>query len=199
MSTVTRPAKVGQRLYRLNTDQYDAMIRAGVFPEGARLELLGGLLFSKMTKFPPHVTSVGQSQDALRTVLIPGWFINVEQPVELDRRWRPEPDLSIIRGRRPDYSAKLPEQDDLAFLIEVADTSYPIDRGKKWRGYASAGVGIYWIINLNSRQVEVYTDPAGKGSKAVYRSEKLYAADAEVPVFIVGREVGRIPVKDLLP
>ena len=200
MATDTKPATApALSLYRLTTRQFEAMCVAGVFPEGAHVELLGGRLVDKMTKHPPHVITLGATDDAVRRLLLPGWFVNVEQPIRLGRFWRPEPDLAVVRGRRHDYPKMPPGASDLALLVEVSDTTYAKDRGVKWRRYAAARVGIYWIVNLATKAVEVYTDPAGRGKSAAYRQCQVYGIDAEVPVVIDGREVGRIAVKDILP
>ena len=65
--------------------------------------------------------------------------------------------------------------------------------------YATARIPIYWIVNLEKAQVEVYSDPAGRGKSAAYRQAVVYGIDAEVPVVIDGDEVGRVVVKDVLP
>ena len=63
MSTVTQtqlalPILSGGLVpYRLSVDQYEAMIRAGVFTKRDRLELIEGLLVAKMTKGTMHSTA----------------------------------------------------------------------------------------------------------------------------------------------
>ena len=84
-------------------------------------------------------------------------------------------------------------------LIEVADTSYSIDRGMKWQKYAAVKIATYWIVNLPQRQIEVYTAPSGRGKSAGYRDVTIYGEDDEVPLIIEGRELGRIKVGDILP
>jgi Uma2 family endonuclease len=107
----------------------------------------------------------------------------------------PEPDVAVVCGSRDDYRGRLPEPDDVALLVEVADTSLSFDRGPKRAAYARGGITFYWIVNLNDRQVEVYSDPAADG----YRSIEVLGPGEEVPVVIAGVEVGRIKVSDILP
>ena len=83
-------------------------------------------------------------------------------------------------------------------LIEVSDSTYAKDRGTKWRKYAACKVPVYWIVNLSLRQIEVYTDPSGRGKAAVYQVVKVYSADDLVPVVLAGREMGRLKVSDIL-
>jgi Uma2 family endonuclease len=46
-------------------------------------------------------------------------------------------------------------------LVEVADTTVRTDLGRKARIYATAGVRAYWLIDLNSRSVNVHGRPRG--------------------------------------
>ena len=99
---------------------------------------------------------------------------------------------------RERYRSVSPNAADLASLIEVADASYVKDRGKKWRKYAASEIPVYWIVNLPMRQIEVYTEPSGRGRSAVYQVSKVYSSDDEIPVVLAGRELGRLKVRDLL-
>ncbi len=199
MATVAPPVAPAIPLYRLTVDQFAKMIDAGVFADGARVELLGGLLVEKMTTNDPHDYAIGTLDDLTRPMLPAGWITREQQSLKLGRFWRPEPDFVIVRGFRKDYLSRTPRPADLALLVEVADSSYAKDRGPKWRGYAAARVAPYWIANFPKRRLEIYDAPAGRGNSARYESCQVFGQDAEVPVRIEGREVGRIAVRELLP
>jgi len=198
-TTPTQATRPGLRPYRLTVRQFETMIAAGVFPDGARVELLGGRLIEGMTKNSPHNFAIFQLGDALRGILPTGWYVREEKSIVLGRYWRPEPDLAVIRGPRERYRSGDPRPADLALLIEVSDESYAKDRGVKWRRYAASRVPVYWIVNLPDRRVEVYANPAGRGRSASYRDATTFAEADAVPVVIEGREVGRVAVRDLLP
>ena len=83
-------------------------------------------------------------------------------------------------------------------IVEVSESTYRLERGLKWRLYASAGVPCYWIINLHERQIEVYRNPEGKGRSASYRECTAFQPGDEVPVFIEGQDVGRVPFREIL-
>ena len=185
--------------YRLTVRQFERMIDAGVFRDEDHVELLGGLLVDKMVKKDPHNFSVGELGEALREILKPDWMVREEKSVVLGRFWRPEPDIAVARGPGTRYRSSAPRRADLGLLAEVADASYPNDRGMKWRRYAAAGVAVYWILNLPQRQLEVYSVPSGRGKLAAYRDVQLFGPDDEVPVILEGRERGRIKIGDLLP
>jgi Uma2 family endonuclease len=193
------PSRSGIVPYRLTVRQFEQMIDAGVFDDEDHVELLGGLLVDTMVKKDPHNFSVDALAEAFRDLLKPDWIVREEKSVILGRFWRPEPDVAVARGPRARYRSRAPRRADLGLLAEVADASYPKDRGTKWRKYAASGVAVYWTVNLLQRQIEVYTSPSGRGQAAAYQDVRTYGADAEVPVVLDGRELGRIRVGDVLP
>ncbi len=199
MATEVNATGKGLVPYRLTVRQFERMIDAGIFPEGAHLELLGGVLVDKMTKNDPHDFVVGRLGDALRASLAVGFIVREEKSLRLGRWWRPEPDLAVVRGRWEDFSARAPRVSDVALLVEVADTTYAKDRGVKWHRYAAAGIPAYWIVNLLKRQIEVFGNPAERGRAASYHDAASYGLEAVLPVEIDGREVGRFAARDLLP
>jgi hypothetical protein len=199
MSVPTQTTGSGVVPYRLNVRQFKMMIDAGIFPENAHVELLGGRLVDKMTKHPPHDFTVGSFGDSLRGLLPADWIVREEKSLQLSPNWRPEPDLAILRGPRTLYRSRDPRADDVVLIVEVADSSYAKDRGLKWRAYAAAGVPVYLIVHLAARRIEVHRNPAGRGRLAAYQNSETYIESAEVPIVIDGVEVGRLAVRDLLP
>lgn len=185
--------------YRFDVDQLFRMIDAGVLPSSARVELLGGLLVHKMTKNPPHEVVINQTGYLVRSLLPEGWLVREEKSVLLGRFWRPEPDLAVVRGPVKRYGETAPTTADIALLVEVADSSYSTDRGAKWRRYAACGIPIYWIINLAARAIEAYSQPSGHGKAAGYGASHVYGPEDAVPVWLEGRAIGTLAVKDLLP
>ena len=183
-------------LYRFNVDQYLKMIEAGVFPDGARVELLSGVVVSKMTKYTPHNYAVMMLGACLRPILPSGWIIREEKSIVLGDNWRPEPDLVVARGPYSRYARADPNAADLAL---IADSSATEDRGLKWRRYAATGVPSYWIIQIKHDRVDVFNDPSGRGESASYRASASYTRGQEIPVAIDGVDVGRIAVDDLFP
>src|SRR5262249_4438821 len=98
-----------------------------------------------------------------------------------------------------DFTKRAPRLSRFAMVFEVADTSYAKDRSWKWRRYAASRIPVYGILDLNGRRLQVFTNPAGRGSSARYDVETSYAADEAARVVVAGQEVGRFRVREVLP
>lgn len=185
-------------IYRLSVAQYHAMAEAGIVTEDDRVELLQGWLVAKMSKNPPHVLASTLIRQALEALLPSGWYVAAQDPITLSDSV-PEPDLFVVRGKPQNYRHRHPGPEDVALVIEVADTTLRTDRGAKQHAYAFAGIPIYWIANLVDVQFEVYTDPAGPVEEPVYGQVQVYRPEDTFPVVLDGGEIGRLEVRELLP
>ena len=94
-----------------------------------------------------------------------GLHVQLQLPVTLNEFNAPEPDIAVVRGTEEDYADRHPGPADLALVIEVADSSVGTDRSTKQRLYATAGVPLYWLINLQASRVEVYEQPDTSSGK----------------------------------
>jgi Uma2 family endonuclease len=183
------------RLYRLTVRQYDQMVRDGTIGAKDRVELIEGILVTKMGKNPPHVVAGKQGLDALLRVVPPGWHVAKEDPIVASDWSEPEPDLALVRGQARDYLHRKVMAADVALVVEIAESSLSADRTDMTRVYATSGITVYWIVNLVDGQVEVYTGPGPAG----YQGRQDFKPGQDVPVVVDGAEVGRIPVVDILP
>ncbi len=205
MSVATAPPPTSERfavppepVLQLTVGQYHEMARAGVLQDGEPIELLEGWLVNKMTKYPPHSVATFETRRMLERLVGEGWFVDTQEPITTHDS-EPEPDVSLVRGCRRDYSDHHPGPHDVGLLVEVAETSPDRDRGWKKRIYAAARISVYWIVNLVDRQVEVFTDPSGPGERPDYGTSHVFLPGDHVPVVLDGNDVGRIAVHDLLP
>ena len=183
---------------RLSVEQYHKMIQAGIFTDDNRVELLEGLLVQKMSKNPPHRVSTNLVTESLRSFVPMGWYVDSQEPITTETS-EPEPDVAIIRGSTRDYTDRHPGPGDVALVVEVADASIELDQRTKQRVYASAGIAIYWIVNLIERRVQVYTRSSGPAEEPGYGHRQDVALGESVPVLVGGKEVGRVAVADILP
>jgi Uma2 family endonuclease len=180
--------------FRLTVDEYEAMVSSGVFTERDRLHPINGILVAKMPKKPPRAIACEKAHGALHGTVGAGWRVMAEAPVRLSEHSEPEPDIALARGSADDYTERHPGPADVPLIVEVADSSLREDR-QLVRVYGAAGVSVYWIVNLVDRCIEVYTDPRPDG----YDTCTVYRPGQSVPVVLVGVEVGRIPIDDILP
>ena len=150
-----------------------------------------------MTQNPPHRVAdelCGAELD--RVVPADRYHVPGAKPVRLPGRdSEPEPDRCVVRGTIRDYEDHHPGPDEIALIVEVADSSLADDRTLATKVYGPAGIPVYWIVNLVDRQVEVYTNPSPAG----YLSTEVFAEGQSVPVVIEGQPLGRIAVSDILP
>ena len=203
VTTVVPPAAgaeetVGVRPYRMSFDRYWAIVASGALDK-TRVFLWDGELLEKMPPGRPHSNCLYTLKAVFDRLLPAGFFAEQEQPMALDGKYAPQPDLKVVRGALGDYPSLPPAARDVPLALEVADGSLRLDTGVVLRNYAAAGIPIYWIVNLNDRRVEVYAEPSGPSETPAYGRRDDYGPGDEVPVTIDGREVGRVAVRDILP
>jgi Uma2 family endonuclease len=151
------PLEVAFPVRRFSVAEYEQIGRAGILTEDDSVELLEGLIVEKMTKYPPHDSTIDILAELLWRLLPMGWFPRI-QNVFVTSDSEPEPDLVVTRGRPQNYMKRHPRGADVALIIEVADSSIHRDRRKRTI-YARAGVPQYWIFDLDSGHIEMYAEP----------------------------------------
>jgi Uma2 family endonuclease len=182
---------------RFTVDEYHRMVEIGVLSSGEPYELIHGWIVQKMTLNPPHNYAVNALMELLWPFCGQRATTRIQQPITTDDS-EPEPDVVLAAGSRADYVKRHPTPAEVHLLVEVADTTLTNDQSTKLKLYAEAKVQVYWIVNLIDRRVEVYTEPGGDKLPG-YKHRKDYGPDDEVPLFIGGKEMGRIRVKELIP
>jgi Uma2 family endonuclease len=185
-------------VFRLSVRQYHAMIDAGVLTDDDPVELLEGILVFKMPKKPGHRIALAKLQRILPPLLPTTMALQVQEPITLSDG-EPEPDAAVIDGRPEDYADRHPGVSDVRLVVEVADTTLARDRGIKLRGYARAGLPVYWIVNLVERTLEVYTEPDGDASPPAYRQTRVFRPGDSAPLELSAQAVGTVAVGELMP
>lgn len=203
MATLTQPLPTGavytnEPLFPLTVDQYHELIRSGKLTDADPVELLEGILVFKMPKNAPHATSNALVRREIEPKLPAGWHYRSQEPITLTDG-EPEPDGAVVRGRIEDYAMRHPAGEDVALVIEVADSSLDRDRGIKLRSYARAGIAQYWIINLIDRQIETYTEPDPVAARPTYLRQSVFSVTAMVPLTLAGSEVAAVNPALLFP
>ena len=185
-------------LRRFTVPEYHAMLDAGILTSGDPVELIDGYLVEKMSRNPPHDAAIDLFRAALAPLVASGVLLRSQQAVTL-LDGEPEPDFALVRGGPRSFTRQHPRPGQILVVVEVADTSLSQDRGPKSVGYARNALPTYWIVNLEDRQVEVYTDPDPAATPPAYRTRTDYANGQDVPLVLDGVHVGSIPAAELLP
>jgi Uma2 family endonuclease len=181
-------------LVRVTLEQYEAMMALGLFPDRPRIELIEGILVQKVPPNPPHSALVVFCAQVITALLPPDWHVRPEQPVRMPPYGMPHPDIAVTRGAVKDYLRRHPDAGDVAMLVEVSDTTLAGDRAKA-ATYGGAGVPVYWIVNVQDRQLEVYSNPTA----GVYPTPTILRETDSVELIIAGQPMGQIAVAELLP
>lgn len=184
---------------RFTLDEYHQMLESGILKDRDPYELLNGMIVAKMPQTSPQASASSRLERRLARLLPDAWLLRVGKPVSIPGSdSEPEPDAAVVSGPEDKYDSRHPGPKDVALVAEVSDTSLGKDAGEKLGIYAGAKIPEYWIVNVNERRVEVYSQPKG-GKSPGYKQQTNYGPDDEVPVVAAGKELGRIPVKELLP
>lgn len=181
---------------RFTVNEYHRMLQCGILMDREPFELIHGWIVPKMGINPPHSLALVALTEYLVTLRPPESNVRVQMPIGT-RDSEPEPDVVIAVGSKTAYADRNPLPAEVLVPVEVSDSSLEYDQTTKLELYARAGIGTYWIVNLVDRRVEVYTDPR-RGKKPVYKNCKKHEFMGEVPLVIGGKELGRIPVKELM-
>ncbi|MDZ4769745.1 MAG: Uma2 family endonuclease [Chloroflexota bacterium] len=185
-------------LFLISVERYEAMIRSGIITAEDNIELIHGKLIKKMGKNEPHILVAGLLMDWLVQSLPRGWFVSIENPIRMPDSL-PEPYAVIVRGERREYGNRRFTPSEIAVVVEIADTTLDSDPAIRLSLYAGAGIAVYWIANINARQIEVYTLPQTGDPAPFYRSLMIYTAADSIPLILDGAQVASIAAADLLP
>ena len=178
----------------MSVERYHEMVQSGALGADDRIELLEGVLVEKMSKNPPHVFAAKALTRLLNRLVPQGWHVTSQDPVTLADS-EPEPDLMVVRGDGHEYLSRHPHGTEIGLVVEVADSSLRRDRGIKKRIYARAGIPVYWLIDLTSRTVEVYTGPQGSD----YAVRQVLEPSQELVFSLDGHPIGQVAVSQVLP
>jgi Uma2 family endonuclease len=137
--------------------EYEHLVELGVFQPGERLELLDGVLVVREPQSTRHAAGIRRVVAALRTALGDVWQIDSQLPIALDDDSEPEPDVAVVARDQGAYREAHPSRPQL--VVEIAESSYRIDREYKASLYARAGVRDYWIVDVAGGAIEVLREP----------------------------------------
>jgi Uma2 family endonuclease len=152
---------VARRLFTV--DEYDHLIETGFFGPEERLELVDGEIITMSPIGAPHAACVARLMDLFMTRLGERALVWVQNPVILGVRQEFVPDIVLLRRRDDYYASRRPRPADSLLVIEVADTTFHLDRSVKVPRYAAAGIVEVWLADLQRDIILIYDTPRSDG------------------------------------
>jgi Uma2 family endonuclease len=168
--------EVPRRLFTV--EEYHRMADAGIFHPDERVELIEGEIVQMSPISPRHAGCVIDANRMFVMRLGERAVVSPQNPVVIQPRSEPQPDLLLLRPRAVSYSRVHPASEDVLLAVEVADTTARYDRLVKSRLYARAGIAEFWLLLAMEGAVEVYRTPgaAGYANLTSYGPEQTVSA-----------------------
>jgi len=141
--------------YRFTVADYERMATVGILMEDDRVELVAGEITTMSPVGNRHVQSVNRLGHLLYAVTGDDLTVSIQNPIRLDMRDEPQPDLAVVRGA----GSGIADAAAVLIVIEVADSSRDYDRATKLPRYAAAGIPEAWLVDLVNDVIERYTEP----------------------------------------
>lgn len=144
--------------WRFSAKEFYKMGKAGVFGEDDRVELVDGEIvnMAAIGSYPAGcvmcLTTLFAREAGDRA------FVNVQNPLQLDKLTVFQPDLAILLPRDDFYTESHPTPKDVLLIIEVSDSSVDYDRNVKIPRYAQASVPEVWQVNLVYGLIDKFSD-----------------------------------------
>jgi Uma2 family endonuclease len=159
--------------HRFTVHDFHRMAQAGIFSEDDRVELLDGEIIEMTPIGSRHAACVARLDQLFNLRLGTAAIVWVQNPIKIDDRTEPQPDVVLLRPRPDFYAQDHPCPDDVLLLIEVSDTTLEIDRVVKLPLYAKAGIREAWIVDLTGGTVHVYRQPSPQGYRTSSQARRV--------------------------
>jgi Uma2 family endonuclease len=179
MRPTTTIEGVALPIRKLSPEEFEALVKAGILREEERIELLDGVLVPMSPIGSAHNAIVIRLTMLLTQAARGKALVSAQGALALGEH-RPQPDLAVL-PLGEDSLTRLPSR--ALLLVEVADTSLERDRAKAHL-YARASIPELWIVDVQGRTVEVYTEPdaaAGRYQTVHFRGEGALVVTPALP------------------
>jgi Uma2 family endonuclease len=168
--------------HRLTVDDYHRLGEAGILGEDDRVELLEGQLVDMSPIGPRHALVAEILTYRLIRAVDEAFWVRPQDPIALDGRSEPQPDVVVVRNPWKGYPHAHPGPEDIVLLVEVSDSSRDIDLGAKRELYARASIQELWIVDLTTDTVIVCRNPKDGVYEFISRIDRSGTLDiAAVP------------------
>lgn len=174
----------------LRVEEVERMVASGILKDDEPVQLLDGSLVVDRPQGPVHAGLLSKVRARIERFLSYRWILREEKPLWVSPVSLPEPDLAVVSRTEDFYIARHPRATEVQLVIEVAYTSLELDR-RKTTVYAGGGVPECWLVDVQGRRLEVYSEPRLDGW---YVTTWMLSAEDSVST-----RWGEILVADLLP
>jgi Uma2 family endonuclease len=163
--------------------------------DGQRFELIDGELYNKMGKGRPHTIALTLVRNWLMRVF-GEQFVETEPSIDVapedNPTSEPEPDIIILTKPTWEFSSN-PAPSDIRLLVEISDTTKRFDCTTKGPLYARAGIGEYWVVDVNERSLIVHRSAAAGRYQSIetYREETIVTSGLIAKPFSVSELLAR--------
>jgi Uma2 family endonuclease len=147
--------------HRFRLEDYEAMIARGILTEDDRVELIHGAIVDVSPIGDRHTACVKRLNRLFTQIPARAVTVSIQDPIVVPPDSEPQPDAALLRPAEDFYESGKPRPNDVLLIVEVADSSLEFDREVKMPLYAHAGIPEAWVVDVESKSVEVYTEPRG--------------------------------------
>jgi Uma2 family endonuclease len=169
------------KVKHFSLDEYNRLGELGFFTGNKRVELMYGQIIEMAAKGTAHSVCSTRLNRELLKILEERATLRGQEPIIIPPDSSPEPDYAIVRNHPDDYLSAHPGPSDIFWVIEISDSTLNFDQQVKLALYAEAAISDYWIINLEDKHLEVYSDPYRTPQKNFnYRTKRIFLPDETV-------------------
>ena len=157
----------GRQLRTLSRADFMRLGEVGILAEAERVELIDGQLVAVSPEDPEHGALVRRLTTLLAARYAPlGGELGSSTSLDAGEGQLPLPDVLVlcqpVTGRHPVGS-------DALMVVEVARSSLAFDTTTKARIYATAGVALYVVVDVASRELVLHTNAGTDAYRAIRR------------------------------
>jgi Uma2 family endonuclease len=146
-------------------DDLSRMYEAGILDEDERVELIDGEIIKMSNPGRRHVACTNRTNKIFIQAFGDRAIVSIQNPFVLDIYNEPKPDVVVVKPREDFYDSIEIAAEHALLVVEISDTTFAKDRGRKLPHYARLGVPEFWIEDLKHDLLVVYRDPAGREYK----------------------------------
>lgn len=178
---------------RLTVREFERMTEMGILNEDDRLELIDGEIIEMTPIGRRHAACVDRLTQLFAESFGRTVQLRVQSPVVIGEHDEVQPDVALLRPRSDFYATTQPTGEDVFLIVEVADSSFDLDRMVKLPRCAQGGITEAWLVDLNGDVVMVGREPGPDGyrlSRVARRGEDLTVASFPDHLFAVEDVLG---------